>query len=61
ANGQIQRNPESLYHLGDDSAPSAQANLAAGQSPAWHGMGTDPEGHRNTAALSGFKSAEHGG
>ncbi len=61
AKGQIQRDPELLYHLGDDSAPSAQANLAAGQSPAWHGMGTDPEGHRNAAALSGFKSAEHGG
>ncbi|MCL9851917.1 type VI secretion system Vgr family protein (plasmid) [Ralstonia solanacearum P673] len=61
AKGQIQGDRESLYRLGSDSASSAQANLAGGQSPAWHGMGTDPEGHRNAAALSGFKSAEHGG
>ncbi|MFV8719156.1 DUF2345 domain-containing protein, partial [Ralstonia pseudosolanacearum] len=53
--------PETLYRLGSDSAASAQGNLAAGHSPAWHGLGTEAEGHRNAAALSGFKSAEHGG
>jgi hypothetical protein len=50
-----------LYKQGSDSAPSAQGNLAGGQSPAWHGMGADAEGHRNAAAHTGFKSAEHGG
>jgi len=50
-----------LYKQGSDSAASAQGNLAGGHSPAWHGMGTEPEGHRNAAAHTGFKSAEHGG
>ncbi|WP_303678794.1 type VI secretion system Vgr family protein [Ralstonia mannitolilytica] len=50
-----------LYKQGSDSAPSAQGNLAGGHSPAWHGMGADAEGHRNAAAHTGFKSAEHGG
>ncbi|WP_247319455.1 hypothetical protein, partial [Ralstonia pseudosolanacearum] len=42
--------PETLYRLGSDSAASAQGNLAAGHSPAWHGLGTEAEGHRNAAA-----------
>ncbi|MGD7246312.1 type VI secretion system Vgr family protein [Ralstonia pseudosolanacearum] len=50
-----------LYKQGTDSAASAQGNLAGGHSPAWHGMGTELEGHRNAAAHTGFKSAEHGG
>ncbi|MBB2921105.1 uncharacterized protein involved in type VI secretion and phage assembly, partial [Cupriavidus alkaliphilus] len=50
-----------LYAMGSDSQPSAQGNLAGGNSPAWHGMGADPDGHRNDAALTGFKSQEHGG
>ena len=50
-----------LYKQGSDSAASAQGNLAGGHSPAWHGMGTELEGHRNAAAHTGFKSAEHGG
>ncbi|WP_183284371.1 type VI secretion system Vgr family protein [Cupriavidus alkaliphilus] len=50
-----------LYAMGSDSQPSAQGNLAGGLSPAWHGMGADPGGHRNDAALTGFKSQEHGG
>ncbi|SPD65968.1 Type VI secretion protein [Cupriavidus taiwanensis] len=50
-----------IYALGSDSHPSAQGNLAGGNSPAWHGMGADPDGHRNDAALTGFKSQEHGG
>ncbi|SPC18163.1 type VI secretion system Vgr family protein [Cupriavidus taiwanensis] len=41
-----------IYAMGSDSQPSAQGNLAGGNSPAWHGMG---------AALTGFKSQEHGG
>ncbi|SPS00192.1 type VI secretion system Vgr family protein [Cupriavidus taiwanensis] len=50
-----------IYAMGSDSQPSAQGNLAGGNSPAWHGMGADPAGHRNAAALTGFKSQEHGG
>ena len=50
-----------LYKQGSDSATSAQGNVAGGHSPAWHGMGTEAEGHRNAAAHTGFKSAEHGG
>ncbi|AXV83800.1 type VI secretion system Vgr family protein [Ralstonia solanacearum] len=60
-NGQSRNDPAALYRLGSDSATSAQGNLAGGHSPAWHGMGTEAEGHRNAAAHSGFKSAEHGG
>ncbi|MEM5278485.1 contractile injection system protein, VgrG/Pvc8 family [Cupriavidus taiwanensis] len=50
-----------LYAMGSDSQPSAQGNLAGGNSPAWHGMCADPASHRNDAALTGFKSQEHGG
>ncbi|NOV26195.1 type VI secretion system tip protein VgrG [Cupriavidus necator] len=50
-----------IYAMGSDSQPSAQGNLAGGNSPAWHGMGADPDGHRNDAAMTGFKSQEHGG
>ncbi|ATG21426.1 type VI secretion protein [Ralstonia pickettii] len=59
--GHSSNEAEALYHQGSDMVPSAQGNLAGGQSPAWHGMGTDAQGHRNAAAFSGFKSAEHGG
>ncbi|MCO4889639.1 type VI secretion system tip protein VgrG [Cupriavidus sp. WGtm5] len=51
---------QSLYTQGTDSAASAQGNLAGGHSPAWHGLGAQPDGHRNAAALTGFKSQEHG-
>ncbi|MCG5263422.1 type VI secretion system Vgr family protein, partial [Cupriavidus gilardii] len=51
----------SVYQQGSDTAPSAQANVAGGHAPAWHGMSADKDGHRNAAALSGFKSREHGG
>ncbi|SPA54743.1 protein of unknown function [Cupriavidus taiwanensis] len=50
-----------IYAMGCDNQPSAQGNLAGGNSPAWHGMGAAPDGHRNAAALTGFKSQEHGG
>ncbi|WP_426400945.1 type VI secretion system Vgr family protein (plasmid) [Ralstonia sp. R-29] len=50
-----------LYKQGSDNAGSAQGNVAGGHSPAWHGMGTETDGHRNAAAHTGFKSAEHGG
>ncbi|MGQ4660512.1 type VI secretion system tip protein VgrG [Lysobacter sp. F6437] len=44
-----------------DHRPSAQSNRAGGNAPAWHGMSGDETGHRNPAALSGFKSKEFGG
>uniref|UniRef100_UPI003F497F30 type VI secretion system Vgr family protein n=1 Tax=Cupriavidus taiwanensis TaxID=164546 RepID=UPI003F497F30 len=50
-----------IYAMGSDNQPSAQGNLAGGNSPAWHGMGAAPDGHRNAAALTGFKGQEHGG
>ncbi len=55
----------SLFAQAHDTAPSAQHNLAAGlgggHAPPWHGASPDAEGHRNAAALSGFKSKELGG
>ncbi|WP_336764837.1 phage baseplate assembly protein V, partial [Achromobacter ruhlandii] len=45
-----------VYAAARDHAPSAQANLAAGNAPAWHGAAAGEENHRNAAALSGFKS-----
>lgn len=51
---------DSVFQQRSDTAPSAQANLAGGHSPAWHGMSADENGHRNAAAMSGFKSREHG-
>jgi len=56
-----QNDSTALYKQGSDSAASAQGNVAGGHSPAWHGMGTEADGHRNAAAHTGFKSAEHGG
>jgi len=50
-----------LYAQAGDHRPSAQANLAGGNAPAWHGMSGDAAGHRNPAALSGVKSREFGG
>ncbi|SOY41349.1 type VI secretion system Vgr family protein [Cupriavidus taiwanensis] len=52
---------EGLYAQGSDTHRSAQGNLAQGNSPPWHGMSPDAQGHRNAAALTGFKSQEHGG
>jgi len=53
------------YAEASDAAPSAQDNRiasgAGGHAPAWHGMSSDDAGHRNAAALSGFKSHEFGG
>lgn len=50
-----------VYAAARDGMPSAQANLAGGNAPAWHGAGAGDENHRNAAALSGFKSKEFGG
>jgi type VI secretion system VgrG family protein len=44
------------YSQATDFSPSAQANLAGGNSPAWHGQSADEAGHANAAALSGIKT-----
>lgn len=46
----------SVYAKATDEHPSAEANLAGGNSPAWHGGGAGETLHRNAAALSGFKT-----
>jgi uncharacterized protein involved in type VI secretion and phage assembly len=55
----------SVFAQARDGTPSAQANLVQGQTeghaPPWHGASADPAGHRNAAALTGFKTKEFGG
>jgi type VI secretion system VgrG family protein len=46
----------STYAQAGDFQPSAQGNLAGGNSPAWHGQSADEAGHANAAALSGIKT-----
>ena len=43
-----------------DHAYSAQANLAGGNSPVWHGASSDTGGHRNAAAQWGLRTAAIG-
>ncbi|EJO29192.1 type VI secretion system Vgr family protein [Achromobacter marplatensis] len=50
-----------VFAAATDGKSSAQANLASGNAPAWHGAAGGDEQHRNAAALSGFKSKEFGG
>ncbi|WPG39986.1 type VI secretion system Vgr family protein [Variovorax sp. EBFNA2] len=52
---------EDVFAQAGNASPSAQANLAAGHAPPWHGASADDKGHRNAAALSGFKTKEFGG
>lgn len=52
---------EDVFDAALDHEPCAQGNLAGGHAPAWHGASPDPEGHRNAAALSGYRSREFGG
>jgi len=59
--GQAAESDLSAYANANDHGPSAQANLAGGQAPAWHGMGAGDEAHRNAGALWGIKSREWGG
>jgi len=49
------------FKSASDHAPSAQGNLAGGNSPAWHGASSDSAGHRNPAAQWGVRSKEFGG
>jgi uncharacterized protein involved in type VI secretion and phage assembly/uncharacterized protein (DUF2345 family) len=50
----------SLFNPAGDHAPSAQGNLAAGNSPLWHGASGDTAGHGNAAAQWGVRSKEFG-
>lgn len=49
------------FKAAHDHAPSAQGNLAGGNSPVWHGASHDSAGHRNAAAQWGIRSKEFGG
>lgn len=49
------------FQSAHDHAPSAQGNLAGGNSPVWHGASADSAGHRNGAAQWGVRSKEFGG
>lgn len=51
----------SVFECAHDHAPSAQGNLAGGNSPIWHGASGDSAGHRNGAAQWGIRSKEFGG
>ncbi|WP_233233180.1 type VI secretion system Vgr family protein [Bordetella sp. LUAb4] len=57
----VQEADTSAFAAARDVIPSGQANLAGGNSPAWHGAAAADDAHRNAAALSGFKSKEFGG
>ncbi|WP_425476730.1 DUF2345 domain-containing protein [Xanthomonas massiliensis] len=59
--GKATASDTAAYAQAGDHRPSAQANLAGGHAPAWHGAGGGEEQHRNAAALWGIKSKEwHG-
>ncbi|PKO89595.1 MAG: Rhs element Vgr protein [Betaproteobacteria bacterium HGW-Betaproteobacteria-12] len=57
--GQSGATDDSVFDPASDHRPAGQGNLAAGNSPAWHGGAA--ASHRHPAALSGFKSKEFGG
>jgi type VI secretion system VgrG family protein len=58
---QAEQDANKLYAQARDHRPSAQGNLAGGNSPAWHGASPLLSGHANAAALTGFKTKEFGG
>ena len=51
----------SRFNPAHDHGPSAQGNVAGGNSPLWHGASADSAGHRNGAAQWGVRSKEFGG
>lgn len=53
--------PQAPFNRAHDHTPSAQGNLAGGNSPVWHGASADSGGHRNGAAQWGIRSKEFGG
>ncbi|MGK5056929.1 type VI secretion system Vgr family protein [Janthinobacterium sp. LB2P49] len=50
----------SVFDPARDHAPSAQGNVAGGNSPVWHGAAGGSAGHRNGAAQWGIRSKEFG-
>ncbi|QYF92053.1 type VI secretion system tip protein VgrG [Massilia sp. PAMC28688] len=54
-------NQASQFETAADHTPSAQGNIAGGNSPVWHGASADSAGHRNAAAQWGIRSKEFGG
>ena len=50
----------SRFDPAHDHGPSAQGNVAGGNSPLWHGASADTKGHRNSAAQWGVRSKEFG-
>lgn len=52
---------DECFDTAHDHAPSAQGNLADGNSPVWHGASGDTDGHRNGAAQWGVRTKEFGG
>ncbi|MES2318387.1 MAG: type VI secretion system Vgr family protein [Pseudomonadota bacterium] len=54
-------NLASRFEPAHDHGPSAQGNVAGGNSPVWHGASSDSAGHRNGAAQWGVRSKEFGG
>lgn len=63
--GAAEHSDADLFAQVHDGAASAQHNLSAGlgggHAPAWHAASPEAEGHRNAAALWGFKTKELGG
>ena len=62
--GQGAESDTAAFGRSTDHRPSAQGNLSAGHSPAWHGASSaelSAGGQRNAAALSGIKTQEFGG
>jgi uncharacterized protein involved in type VI secretion and phage assembly/uncharacterized protein (DUF2345 family) len=53
--------PAGLFKPASDHAPSAQGNIAAGNSPVWHGASAGSDGHANAAAQWGVRTKEFGG
>lgn len=60
--GQVEGGSQaSCFGPAHDHAPSAQGNLAGGNSPVWHGASYGSAGHRHAAAQWGLRSKEFGG
>jgi type VI secretion system secreted protein VgrG len=59
--GKAGKTDTAAFNQSSDHQPSAQGNLAGGNSPPWHGASADDAGQRNAAALSGWKTQEFNG
>lgn len=59
--GQAAGEAGQVFAAAHDHAPSGQGNLAAGNSPVWHGLAAGSGDHRNASAQWGVRSKEFGG